>query len=460
MVTELAKIQPKQVARPIKRPVLKDEEQAVLRAWTARGPMILGLVAILLLVGGLGTWAVTTTIAGAIVAPGALEVEQNRQAVQHVDGGVVDEIMIREGDVVEAGQVLIRLDRERLTTELTIIENQWFDLMARRGMFEAERDGLAEIAFDPELVAEAGKNPEMAALLESNKRLFAQRAENLAASIEQLEERKLQTASQIEGLEAQRAALRSQLEFLQTELDDQLELEKKALGNRPKILALQREKASLEGSAGELQATVAQAEARISEIQLEILKIQAQLREEAIARLNEQEGTELETAERRRAVIEQLDRLDIRAPLSGAVHELKVFGAKSVIRPADPILYIVPQDRPLVIAVQVEPIHVDEVFVGQEVNLVFAAFDTRRTPEITGRVISVSPDALQDERTGRSYYRARVEISEGEVAKLPEGSILVPGMPVQAQLRTADRSPAAYLLKPFIDYFRTAFREN
>ena len=142
------------------------------------------------------------------------------------------------------------------------------------------------------------------------------------------------------------------------------------------------------------------------------------------------------------------------------MHELRVYGEQSVIRPAEPILFIVPQDRPLIIGVQVETIHVDQVHVGQEVVLRFSAFDTRRTPEIWGRVISVSPDVIQDERTGRSFYRARVEISEGEISKLPEGSVLVPGMPVEAYLRTGEHSPAAYLLKPFLDYFSTAFREN
>ena len=176
--------------------------------------------------------------------------------------------------------------------------------------------------------------------------------------------------------------------------------------------------------------------------------------------MSEQEGTELELAERRRAVLEQLNRLDIRAPLAGAVHELSVFGRQSVIGSAEPILFIVPQDRPLIIGVQIATIHVDQVHVGQEVVLRFAAFDTRRTPEIWGRVISVSPDVIQDERTGLAYYRARVEISEGEISKLPEGSVLVPGMPVEAFLTTGERSPAAYLLKPLADYFSTAFREN
>ncbi len=462
MKTELAKIKPKQLPVPARKaaPPAPGGDPEILAAWSARTPLTLGLIAVFLLVGGLGTWAVTSTLSGAIVASGMIEVETNRQAVQHPDGGVVDAVLVREGDKVEAGQVLIRLDRERLTSELSIIESQLFKLMAQRGLYEAERDGATEITFDPEITTAVDRYPEIGEMLVSNRRLFEQRVENLASSTDQLGKRKAQIASQIEGLEAQHTALKSQLALVAEELTGQLRLQEQGLAQLPKILGLQREQARLEGSAGEIIASIAQSEGQITEIDIEIQKLKAQMREEAIARLSEQEGNELELAERRRALLEQLNRLDIRAPLTGAVHELSVFGEQSVIRPAEPILFIVPQDRPLIIGVQVDTIHIDQVHVGQEVVLRFSAFDTRRTPEIWGRVISVSPDVIQDERTGISYYRARAEISEGEIGKLPEGSVLVPGMPVEAYLSTGERSPAAYLMKPLADYFSTAFREN
>jgi membrane fusion protein, type I secretion system len=432
----------------------------VQKAWSARGPVILGILAVLVLVGGFGTWSATSNIAGAIVAPGAIEVEQNRQAVQHPDGGVVEEILVKEGDVVEAGQVLVRLDPERLNSERTIVESQLFELMARRGRLEAERDGDTAVTFDDEILAIAETNPDVAEMLESNRRLFAQRRDNLAASVEQLGKRNAQTVAQIDGLSAQLDALKTQSALIAEELEGQLTLQEKGLAQLPRVLSLEREKARLEGSAGEIIASTAQAEGRITEIEIEIIRIQAESREEANAQLSEQEGRELELAERRRAILEQLDRLDIRAPRGGAVHALQIYGERSVIQPAQPVLYIVPQDKPLIIGVQVETIHVDQVHVGQEVILRFSAFDTRRTPEIFGRVISVSPDALNDERTGRSFYRARVELAEGEIDKLPAGSVLIPGMPVEAFLRTGDRSPIAYLMKPLADYFNKAFREN
>lgn len=442
------------------QPGTDPETQQVVRAWSARGPVMLGMIGLVVLLGGFGTWSVVTRIASAIVASGAIEVEQNRQVVQHPDGGVVSEILVKEGDVVEAGQVLIRLDPERLQTELTIVESQLFELMARRGRLEAERDGADAISFDADLLTAANNNPEVGAMLEGNRRLFDQRRDNLDASVEQLRKRNAQIGSQIEGLEAQRTALEEQSRLIAAELANQEILREKGLAQAATILALEREKASLQGSIGEVIAAKAQYEGRITEIEIEILKTEAQRREEAITQLSEQEGRELELAERRRALLEQLSRLDIRAPVTGAVYAIQVYGDRSVIQPAQAVLYIVPEGRPLVIGAQVDPIHVDEIHVGQDVVLRFPAFDRRQTPELTGKVVTISPDALQDERSGRSFYRVRIELSPGEIEKLPAGDVLIPGMPVEAYMTTGERSPFVYLVKPFTDYFNRAFREQ
>jgi HlyD family secretion protein len=428
--------------------------------WSARGPLTLGFLAIAVLVGGFGTWATTTRISGAIVAPGAIEVEQNRQVVQHLDGGIVASIEVREGDMVTVGQVLIRLDAEDLTSELSIVESQLFDLMARRGRLEAERDDARDVVFAPELLAVAESNPDVAAILEGNRRLFQQRRDNLWSSVEQLEKRAAQIAAQISGIDAQRGALDEQARLIAEELADQQTLLDKGLAQASRVSALQREQARLVGTLGEVIATSAGAEGRITEIEIEILRIQAQRREEASEALSQLEGRELELVERRRALRQRRDRLDIRAPVSGAVHAMQVFGAGAVIRPAEPVLFIVPQDRPLIIGVRVAPIHIDQIRVGQPVFLRFAAFDSRTTPELTGTVLSISPDALTDEATGQRFYRARIEMPEDETDKLPAGTTLIPGMPVEAYLRTGDRSPLAYLVKPLTDYFNKALRED
>ena len=221
----------------------------------------------------------------------------------------------------------------------------------------------------------------------------------------------------------------------------------------------QREQARLLGQVGELQASAAQAEGRITEIEIEKLKLVTTRREQAITELRDLQYRELELAERRQSLRQQLDRLDIRAPVSGVVYGLTVFAERSVIRAADPVLYLVPQDRPLVVAARIDPIHRDEVYVGQPVTLRFATFDARTTPELYGTVMQVSADAFTDEQAGASFYRAEMVLNEGENEKLGDLRI-VPGMPVEAFIRTSDRTPLAYLLKPLTDYFNRAFRES
>lgn len=429
-------------------------------SWSASRPIILGVLALVLLVGGFGTWAVMGQIAGAVVASGRVEVDRNRQVVQHLDGGVVAELLIEEGDLVEEGQVLMRLDSNMLKSQLVITEGQLFELMARRGRLEAERAGEDQIVFDPELLEVAKTRPEVAELMEGQERLFQARRDSVQRETDQLEKRKAQISNQIDGIMAQQASLKRQLELIEQELSNQRELLAKGLAQSNRVLNLERSEADLQGRLGELIAAQAQAEGRITEIDIEILKLGTQQREEAITRLRDLQYRELELAEQRRSLREQLNRLDITAPVSGVIYGLQVHTPRSVIRPADPVLFIVPQDRPLVVAAQVDPVHIDQVFVGQPVIVRFPALDQRTTPELFGTVTQVSADAFEDANTGLSFYRAEILLNEGEMEKLPEGVVLVPGMPVESFIRTEDRSPMAYLVKPLTDYFVKAFREG
>lgn len=429
------------------------------KSWSVRGPMLVGLVGLFLLLGGFGTWAGMTTISGAIIAPGRIEVDQNRQVVQHPDGGVVAAIEVDEGDRVKAGDVLIRLDETALASQLAITENQLFEIMARRGRLEAERDDSEEVTFDPLLLEVAETRPDMAGLMAGQERLMAARSESIAQEIDQLEKRRGQITNQIEGIAAQEAALTRQLELIESELADQQSLLDRGLAQVTRVLSLQREQARLSGQVGELAASKAQAAGRITEIEVEILKLGSRRREEAITNLRDIQYRELELLEERRALLEQLNRMDIRAPVDGVVYGLTVFALRAVVRPADPLLYIVPQDRPLIINSEVDPIHIDKLYMDQDVVLRFPALDQRTTPELTGKVTQISADAFQEQETRRSYYRAEIALSEGEQAKLPEGVALIPGMPVEAYIRTADRTPIAYLTKPLTDYFNKAFRE-
>ena len=430
------------------------------KRYSAGLPLTLGLIALLVLVGGFGTWAVLSNIAGAVVVSGRIEVDRNRQVVQHLEGGVVEKIFVDEGDEVVAGEVLIRLDDENVRPNLAITENQLYELMARRGRLEAEQDGLDEITFDPELIEVSKTRPQVKAQMDGQIRQFQAQNETIEREIEQLEKRRSQTASQIEGIDAQRAALSVQLELIQKRLEDLRPAVDQGLVQAGVFLDLQHEAARLDGQVGDLTAQRAQSEGRITEIDIEILKLGSQRREEATTQLRELQYQEVGLAEEARSLRDKLARLEITAPVSGIVYGMQVHTPRSVIRGGDPVLYLVPQDRPLVIAARVQPVHIDQVHTGQEVILRFPAFNQRQTPELNGVVTLVSADAFDDENSQMSFYRAEIQLSEGEQAKLPGGTVLIPGMPVEAFIRTEDRSPMAYLVKPLADYFTKAFRET
>jgi HlyD family secretion protein len=430
------------------------------RTWSARRPLITGMVVLLILFGGFGSWAVFTQIAGAVVASGRIEVDQNRQVVQHIDGGVVEEIFVRDGNIVEEGEVLLRLDGSTLRSELSIIEGQLHEIMARRARLQAERDGIDSITFDASLIAAAQDRPDVAEIMEGQRNLFAARRESLDREVEQLGKRRAQIESQIEGIDAQEAAMGVQLALMREELGDQQTLLDSGLAQKSRLLALKREEARLSGTLGELQASRAENEGRITEIDIQIIGLVNQQREEAITQLRDMLSREFELAEQRRALLDRIGRLDIKAPLAGVIYDMRVFAERSVIRPADPVLYIIPQDRPLIITTRIQPTNIDQVYPGQEVSLRFSALDQRTTPQLIGSVTQVSADAFTDEQRGTSYYTAQLILKDGEMDRLPEGVTLLPGMPVEAFLRTDDRTPLAYLLKPLTDYFIKAFRET
>lgn len=423
-------------------------------------PLAIGLIASLLLIVGFGGWAVMAQLSGAIIATGQIEVDQNRQIVQHPDGGVVSEILVEEGDTMANGDVLLRLDPRNQQSELSIIQGQLFELMARRGRLVAERDNLESVTFDPRLIEAAQIDPAINELKSGQEQLFHARRENLTKQVEQLRKRTSQIDNQIDGIIAQKAALNTQLELIEIELVDQQKLLDRGLAQASRVLALQRTQAELSGNLGDLIAREAEAAGRITEIEIEIQSQYTKRQEEAITRLRDQQFRALELEERAKALIDRLERMDIRAPASGIVYGLTIFTPRSVIRPAEPVMYLIPQDRPLIIAAQVSPINIDELFITQDVTLRFSALDQRQTPELFGKVVKVSADAFVDEATRATYYRAEIILNDGQIDRLPANITLIPGMPVEAFIKTSDRSPLSYLVKPLTDYFVKAFREG
>jgi HlyD family type I secretion membrane fusion protein len=426
--------------------------------WSSRRPLTLGILALVILVGGFGGWAGTAQITGAVIVSGLIEVDQNRQIVQHQDGGIVTHILVDEGDVVEKGDLLVRLDAQDLQAALAVVEGQLFEILARRARFEAERDSTGELIFDP-LLDEG--NPETVANLKAGQtNLFNARLDTNARRTEALSNRKDQIASQIRGILAQQNALGTQLGLIEEELSNQKALLDRGLAQASVVLNLQRETARLQGQTGELAASAGGAEERIIEMEIELLSLETARREEAITLLRDLQFHELELRERRTTLVRQLARLEIRAPVSGIIYGLQVFGSGVVIQPADALLFIVPQDRPLVIAAQVAPTDIDMLTIGQEVAVRFSALDQRTTPELYGKVALVSADAFTDNANSASYYRAEITLNDGELARLPSNATLIPGMPVEAFIRTADRTPFNYLIRPLSDYIARTFRDG
>lgn len=429
------------------------------RAWSMGKPLVIGFCALLALLLGFGLWGATADLAGAIVASGQIEVEQNRQIVQHPDGGVVASVEVIEGQRVEAGEILLRLDGTLITSELAIVESNLDELTVQRARLEAERDGANEITFPPALLEAAKSRVELAGQITAQSNLFKARAEADATYKQQLGRQIDQIHSRVKGIDAQAKAIEIQLELIQQELATQRGLLERGLAQMGSVLALQREEARLMGQTGDLMANRAQSEERATEIELQIGSIDLRRREEAADGLRAQNPQELELAERRRALQERIARLEIRAPVAGVVIGLTVTTPRAVVRAAEPLLYIVPQDRPLVIAAQVSPIDIDQVFVGQDAELVFSSFSTRTTPHLFGKVTVVSADAFTNQQAGFSFYRVELELNPGEREKLGDLALL-PGMPVESFIQTDSRTPLAYLVKPFTDYFNRAFRES
>ncbi|WP_224816876.1 HlyD family type I secretion periplasmic adaptor subunit [Hasllibacter sp. MH4015] len=428
-------------------------------SWSVRRPMWLGLLALLVLVAGFGGWSVSTTLSGAVVASGQIEVDRNRQAIQHPEGGVVAELLVDEGDRVAEAQILVRLDASGLTSELAVVSSRLAEAQARRARLEAERDDEDAITFPASLTDIAGQDAEIADFMQGQTNLFDARATSLAREEEQLRGRITQVEAQVTALQAQEDALTEQIALVEEELVRRTDLLERGSGTREPVVRLQQELVQLRGSLGEVMAGRAESAERIIETELAILQLRTDRREQAISELRELRVSEQELLERRGELTRRIDRLELRAPVAGTIHGLTIFGARSVLRPADPFAYLVPEGRPLVISARVPAIDVDQVFVGQVVSLRFPAFDQRDMPEITGEVSQVSADAFTDEVSGSNFYRAEISMAEDQAILLGD-RVLVPGMPVEAFIRTEDRTPLAYLLEPFSAYFNRAFRES
>jgi HlyD family secretion protein len=408
--------------------------------------------------GGVGGWASTTRIAGAVVATGIVVVETSVKKVQHPTGGVVGEIRVRDGNRVTAGDLLIRLDETVTRANLQVITRQLDELAIRQARLGAERDREDSLRI-PSTLAGRLSEPEVAAIVTGENTLFESRKEALAGLKSQLRERIAQLKEEIAGLTGQADAKAREIALVKIELDGVEKLWAKNLVSITKLTAMRREDARLDGERGQLVASAAQAKGKIAETELQIIQLGQEMRKEVMKDLREAQAKEAELFERKVAAEDQLKRIDIRAPQAGVVHQLSVHTIGGVITQAEPIMLIVPEDDSLVVEAKLSPQDIDHIRPGGEAYIRFPAFNQRTTPEFEGQVTRVAADLSKDQQNNLAYYIVRISIAEKDQART-EVMRLVPGMPAEVHIRTTERTALSYLMKPLFDQFALAFKER
>ena len=418
---------------------------------------IAGIVVVLILTCGVGVWAAATEISGALIAPGTIVVESNVKKVQHPTGGVVGQLLVRDGDRVKAGDLLVRLDDTIMRANLAIVTKALTELYARKARLEAERDGAETVKFPDDLMQQTDV-PEIAQVLMGERKLFELRRSARAGQKAQLQERINQSGEETTGLSAQKVAKEKEITLIEHELAGVRDLFNKNLVPMTRLTSLERDATRIDGERGQLIATIAQAKGKIAELRLQIIQIDQDLSSEVAKEMREIDAKIGEFVERKVSAMDQLKRTDIRSPQDGTVFQSTVHTVGGVMPAGEPIMLIVPEADKLTIEARVNPQDIDKVQLGQIAALRFSAFNVRTTPEIFGTVSRVSADTTTDQRTNQSYYTIRIAMPPEQVTRLGDVK-LVPGMPVEAFVKTGERTVISYLMKPLSDQINRAFRE-
>ncbi|WP_375412903.1 HlyD family type I secretion periplasmic adaptor subunit [uncultured Bradyrhizobium sp.] len=420
--------------------------------------LIIGLAVVIVLAGGFGGWASTALISGALIAPGAVVVDSNVKKVQHPTGGVVGEVRVRDGDVVKAGDVVVRLDDTVTKASLAIVVKTLNGLYARAARLEAEQRGESKLTFPPQLT-ERADDPDVKNVMTSESKLFEVRVTGRAGQKAQLRERVSQLNEEIGGLTAQEQAKDKEIALIEKELVGVRQLYEQHLVQLTRLTTLERDAARLNGERAQYIASRAQAKGKITETELQIIQVDRDMVSEVSKDLRETNDKIGEFVERKVTAEDQLRRVDIRAPQDGMVLQNNVHTVGGVITAGDAMMMIVPQADDLSVEAKVDPKDIDKLQIGQKTLLRLSAFNQRTTPELNGLVTRVSADVTTDQRTGQSYYTIRVSLPPAEVARLGDVK-LIPGMPVEAFVQTGDRTMLSYLLKPLNDQLMRSFRER
>jgi len=437
---------------------LKNDQSAFDVTRSVSSHLMFGILAAVVVGGGFALWGALAELSGAIIATGTLVVDSNVKKVQHPTGGVVGDLRVKEGDHVEAGQVVVRLDETQTRSNLAVLVNAINQLLAREARLDAERTGASEISFPSELSNQSFEG-RLQKIIDGERRQFELRKEARTGQKKQLHERSEQLREQISGLANQIKAKDVEIELVIKELGGIRQLWNKQLVSISKLNSLEREAARLDGERGQLIAAVAEAKGKIAEVELQVIQIDQDMRSQGAQELAEVRAKIAELAERKIAAEDQLKRVDIRSPQTGTVHELTVHTVGGTIAAGEPIMLIVPDNDTLTVEARVNPNDISQLKLDQSAQLRFSAFNLRVTPEIFGHVSRIAPDITEDQHSGKSYYVVRVGLEPGEMEKL-HGLKFVPGMPVEVFVQTEPRSMISYLLKPLRDQAERAFRQG
>ncbi len=436
---------------------MKNHERAGKAQPFAVLPQVLfGVVLTVFLVIGCGGWAVMARLDGAVIASGMVKVDQNLKEVQHRDGGIVRTLAVKPGDFVNEGQVLVALDDVQIKAELLIVRSQLAESLARKARLIAERDNLEALLFPENLHL---LSPSAETAVQGEIRLFFGNKATRDSQKEQLELSVGQTLEEIKGLEARLVAKRQELKLVGAEREKLLDLHEKKLVDYTRVYAALRDWARIPGEIGDNEASIARAKVRASEIRVQIIAIDQNASTEAQRELRTVDARLAELNERRLAIEDRLSRTDIRAPVSGYVNELSIFTIGGVITPAAKIATIVPHDAQLKFEAKISPADIDQVREGQPARVRLTAFNRNTTPEMKAKVSMVSPASTREPSTNQEYYVAYVELEEESLVQM-KGMKLVPGMPAEIFISTAERTAASYLAKPFVDQMNRALRER
>lgn len=426
----------------------------------ARGPIRFGLWVMFALFGVFGLWAGCAPLQSAAVAPGSIVLDSNKKVIQHLEGGIISEIFVKDGDFVQANQPLIRLDETGAKARFDILVSQVRTLRANEIRLIAEREGREVVNFEDPWLKDKN-NPEVNTILTTQTQLFESRMKAVAGQVEVLQQRIKQSGDEISGLEAQVAAAKSQIAYLNDEIKTVKSLVDKGQALRPRLLALQRQASELLGRQGELQAMISRAKQNITQSEVEILNAENQHRNEVEKELRDVQAQLADFSERLKAAEDVKNRLDIVAPQSGIISNLVYHTKGGVIQPGSAVMEIVPKDDKLIVEARVALNDIDVVHADLPARVRLSAFKSRRVPVLDGKVINVSADRIVDKNTGAAYYLARVEIDQDEIDNhLSEKVELYPGMPAEVLIVTGTRTMLNYLFAPIGDSMFHAFREQ